>query len=123
MDTFSTATREVVEEHLGDDVEEFRQKDLLLCRENFSVGTDAGLRKNFGPDTKGEHEALHMAYVANSIIEDYVVKHPAVALNRHAYELATLASWLLGELHQAIAKASEPAITPKKKPAKKTKHN
>jgi hypothetical protein len=58
--------------------------------------------KNFLPGTMGMHEAMHMASVFCSVVDDQLRCHPAVLQDHQAFTLANMAHEALFDLYQRL---------------------
>lgn len=83
------------------EIEEERQRAL--------ADLDKDASANFAPGTMGAHEALHMAYVVQDILDRHLLTHPAIVLNPAWYRRASRAAGELAALYQDIGAADPPA--------------
>ena len=58
----------------------------------------------FVPGTNGCHEALHMAHVLTTMVEDHLWTHPAITQRPEWHALAGKAVNALADLYQAIGR-------------------
>lgn len=61
-------------------------------------------RERFAPGSFGCHEALHTASILQAVLDDHLLDHPAVALDREWFAWASRASEALAQLYQAIGR-------------------
>jgi hypothetical protein len=80
------------------DIEQERQEKLQ------EMATDEGPNwsEDYKPGSFGCHELLDRTLLAGDTVEEFVLSHPACALQREWYELAEQAVSALRELYQRI---------------------
>ena len=83
-------------------VERDRLELLAALERDHAEGPDWQTR--FAPGTFGCHEALHLASVLASMVDEHLAEHPAIVLNARWFELACRASAVLAELYQEIGR-------------------
>lgn len=64
-------------------------------------------RERFKPGTFGAHEAVDRLHFFITTMEDFLINHPSVALDRPAFHAVYQAQELLAAAYQSLAVASE----------------
>lgn len=78
---------------------------ILSDSEDPSGATVRDAKLDYGPGTYGCHEALHMASVVMGMLEEYLINHPAVMINKGWLKRAVKAHDHLYRLYQDIGAA------------------
>ena len=65
-----------------------RQELLAAAIERRDFDSLEDVEERSAPGTKGCHEALHVACIANDLVAERLCEHPAVLLNPEYYQLA-----------------------------------
>ncbi|MDX3929363.1 MAG: hypothetical protein QHC90_26620 [Shinella sp.] len=65
----------------------------------------ARMLANYGPGTFGRHEAMHTASIILDLVDQHLLKHPAIVGNAEWFRLSSRAGEALFNLYQAMGSA------------------
>lgn len=80
-----------------------RQDILRLAYQSY--GSESEVHRLFDPGTFGAHEATDRLDIVNGNLWEYVLSHPAVAMNPEAFRRVYEAHYLLADAYQKIGGA------------------
>lgn len=92
-------------EYTDEEIEEARLEDIKKACSNNELDINQ-LKERYCCEL-GYREVLHLSYVQMEIINGYLVEHPAVTLDKEAYNLAFRAGALLHDLYQRVGALEE----------------
>lgn len=87
------------------DVEKFRKAELKSAMKDSGLDRKA-FKAMFELGGFGGHELLDRTYLLSTMLDDFVLNHPAALLNPELYQQATKVSRALGKLYQMVGTAT-----------------
>ncbi len=87
------------------DVEKFRKAELKSAMKESGLDRKA-FKAMFELGGFGGHELLDRTHLLSTMVDDFVLNHPAALLNPELYQQATKASRALGKLYQMVGTAT-----------------
>jgi len=86
-------------------LEKTRKADLKAAIKDSGLGNKA-FKSMFELNGFGGHELLDRSHLISTMVDDFLVNHPAALLNPELYEQATKASKAVAKLYQMVGKAT-----------------
>ena len=87
-------------------LEKTRKAELKAAIKESGLGNKA-FKSMFDLGGFGGHELLDRSHLISTMVDDFLVNHPAALLNPPLYEQATKASRALAKLYEMVGQATD----------------